>query len=147
MLKVKINRTIRFESADLPFSLREQVDIKKWLVKTVELYGCSIADLQYVFCSDDFLLDINQRFLQHDEYTDIITFDLSEEKKMIRGEIYISIPRVRENGDIFLSGFRNELHRVMVHGVLHLCGLKDKTKKEAQIMRLAEQSALSERNF
>lgn len=145
--KVKTNRSIHFESADISFSLKERTVLRQWLVETADRYGYSIGHLQYIFCSDHFLLDINQRFLQHDDYTDIITFDLSEEKEVIHGEIYISIPRVRENGDLFLSGFRNELHRVMVHGVLHLCGLEDKTKKEAQIMRQAEQSALSERNF
>ncbi len=145
--KVKNSRFIRFHAADISFSLRERTAIKKWLTETAEAYGYTVSDLQYIFCSDDFLLDINQRYLKHDDYTDIITFDLSEEKKSIQGEIYISIPRVQENAKLFHSGFRNELHRVMVHGVLHLCGLKDKSKKEAEIMRSSEQRALSRRNF
>jgi rRNA maturation RNase YbeY len=144
---VKTNRSIRFNSADIPFSLKERSAIKNWLMETAQRFGYSISDLQFIFCSDDFLLDINQRFLNHDDYTDIITFDWSEEKTSICGEIYISIPRVRENGKLFLSGFRDKLHRVMVHGLLHLCGLEDKGKKEKEIMRQAEQRALSGRNF
>lgn len=145
--KVKTNRSIHFYSADISFSLKERRALKIWLMDTAESYGFSISDLRFIFCSDDFLLGINRKFLHHDDYTDIITFDWSEEKLLIRGEIYISIPRVRDNGVLYHSGFRNELHRVMVHGVLHLCGLKDKSKRDEKTMRLAEQRALEGRNF
>jgi rRNA maturation RNase YbeY len=138
---------IAFHSADISFSLKERKALRRWLGDTAAIYGYSVSDLQYIFCSDDYLLQINQNFLNHDDYTDIITFDLGEKKGEICGEIYISIPRVKENGKAFGSGFRDELHRVMVHGVLHLCGLKDKTQKQEKEMRNAENEALLRRNF
>ena len=102
-----------------------------------ELKG--LADLNYVFCSDEFLLNINQRFLQHDFYTDIITFDLSEpHPAAISGEVYISVDRVRENAVLNANEFLEEALRVMFHGALHLCGYKDKTKSEIKLMREKE---------
>ncbi len=138
---------IGFQTADISFSLKERRAVRAWLGDTAAVFGFTLSDLQYVFCSDEFLLQINRSFLQHDDYTDIITFDLGEKKGEICGEIYISIPRVRENGQEFGSGFRDELHRVMVHGVLHLCGMKDKTPKQEKQMRKAENEALLRRNF
>lgn len=93
--------------------------------------------LDYVFCSDEYLLKINQKFLKHDYYTDIITFDLSETKKT-QGEIYISIDRVRENAVLNSVFFKEELVRVLFHGALHLCGYKDKKKEEIVLMRKKE---------
>jgi probable rRNA maturation factor len=98
-----------------------------------------LADLQYVFCSDDRLLEINQQFLQHDFYTDIITFPLSDPHQAISGEIYISVDRVRENALAYQSSLKTELHRVIFHGALHLCGFKDKTPREEAIMRKREE--------
>ncbi len=100
--------------------------------------GFVIDELNYIFCSDDYLLSLNQRFLSHDEYTDIITFDHSFNKKQISAEIFISIKRVKENAKTFKTTFQNELHRVMIHGVLHLTGYKDKTKKQQQAIRKKE---------
>jgi len=96
------------------------------------------AALQYVFVSDDALLQMNQQFLQHDTFTDIITFDLSESPDKIIGEIYISIDRVTENANKFSTAYTAELHRVIFHGALHLCGYKDKTKADKETMRAME---------
>jgi len=101
------------------------------------------ADISYIFCKDDFLLEMNQSFLDHDTYTDIITFDLSESKHAMEGEIYISIDRVKENAKLYKTTYEDELHRVIFHGVLHLCGFKDKTAKDQKIMRENEDYCLS----
>jgi rRNA maturation RNase YbeY len=97
--------------------------------------------VNYIFCSDRYLLKINQTFLKHDYYTDIISFDLSP-GKMTQGEIFISIDRVRENAANFESSFKEELHRVIFHGALHLCGLNDKTENEKSKMRRMEEKYL-----
>lgn len=98
--------------------------------------------LTYIFCSDGVLHNINLQFLQHDDYTDIITFDLSDGPKEIAGEIYISTERVAENATKYETTYDHELHRVIFHGALHLCGLRDKTSAEQEAMRAAEEKAL-----
>jgi len=138
---------IGFTNADISFSLKDRKKLRKWLADTAAGRSFNITDIQYIFCSDEFLLDINRNFLQHDYFTDIITFDLSEKKTDLCGEIYISIPRVKENAKTYGNTFYAELHRVMVHGILHLCGLKDKTAKQEKEMRNAEDEALLRRNF
>ncbi len=138
---------IGFTNADISFSLKDRKKLRKWLADTAAGRSFNITDIQYIFCSDEFLLDINRNFLQHDYFTDIITFDLSEKKTDLCGEIYISIPRVKENAKTYGNTFYAELHRVMVHGILHLCGLKDKTAKQEKEMRSAEDEALLKRNF
>ncbi|NOU39526.1 MAG: rRNA maturation RNase YbeY [Ferruginibacter sp.] len=100
--------------------------------------------LSYIFCSDEYLLEVNNKFLQHNFYTDIITFDLSASKSSPTiGEIYISVDRVKENAITHQSSFETELHRVIFHGALHLCGYKDKTKKDSLFMRDKEDDYLS----
>jgi probable rRNA maturation factor len=114
---------------------------KKWLEATASNEGFDILGLEYVFCSDQYLYEINVEHLLHDDYTDIITFDVSEveeEEGLIDGLIYISLDRVRENAALYGVNFETELSRVMVHGVLHLCGYKDKSPEEAQVMREKE---------
>lgn len=112
---------------------------KKWLEAAAKSEGFDILGLEYVFCSDQYLYEINVEHLLHDDYTDIITFDVSEDEEGgIDGLIYISLERVRENAALFGADFETELSRVMVHGVLHLCGYKDKTPQEAAIMREKE---------
>lgn len=138
---------VGFTNADISFSLKDRKKLRKWLLDTARERNFNITDIQYIFCSDEFLLDINRNFLQHDYFTDIITFDLSEKKTDLCGEIYISIPRVKENAKTYGNSFYAELHRVMVHGILHLCGLKDKTAKQEKEMRSAEDEALLKRNF
>ena len=103
--------------------------------------GKSLKNLQYVFCSDAYLLHINQQYLQHDDFTDIITFDLSAGED-IEGEIYISSERVRENAGLHGNSFQHEMQRVIFHGALHLCGYKDKKKSEIQTMRDKEDAYL-----
>lgn len=98
--------------------------------------------LSYIFCNDDVLYDINLQFLQHDTYTDIITFDLSERSDELQAEIYISVDRVAENASKFNTTYERELHRVIFHGALHLCGLRDKKPAEQKAMRAAEEAAL-----
>lgn len=112
---------------------------KKWLEAAAANEGFDILGLEYVFCSDQYLYEINVEHLLHDDYTDIITFDVSEDEEGgIDGLIYISLERVRENAALFGADFETELSRVMVHGVLHLCGYKDKTPEEAAVMREKE---------
>lgn len=101
-----------------------------------------MGGLSYIFCSDSYLLVINQQYLEHDDYTDIITFDLSSSPKEIVGEVYISIDRVKENAHELSVSFNTELHRVIFHGALHLCGYKDKSIKDASVMRFKEDKYL-----
>lgn len=103
----------------------------------------SLASLNYIFCNDKRLLDINQQYLKHDYYTDIITFNLSEDDNKITGEIYISVDRVKENARLLGLSTVSELHRVIFHGALHLCGYKDKTMREKTKMRRKEEYYLS----
>lgn len=123
------------------FKLKKSALIKKWIEKVAAKEKRSVGDLSYVFMSDEELLKINQQFLKHNTYTDIITFDYSENKK-ISGEIFISVDRVEENAKKMGTTFEDEIHRVIIHGVLHLCGYKDKTKIDSDNMRKQEDKAL-----
>ena len=111
--------------------------ISQWIKQVVAGEGKKTGNLCYIFVSDEYLLDMNRKYLQHDYYTDIITFDESTGNR-ISGEMYVSIDTVRSNAEYYHADFRNELLRVMVHGVLHLCGYQDKTTKQRQEMRAAE---------
>ncbi len=136
---------IHFFTEDIKFDLKNKRSKKSWIKSIAEEEGYKIAEINYVFCSDDYLLDININYLDHDTYTDIITFDNSESEKIIESDIYISIDRVRENAKTHDIPFEDELDRVLIHGVLHLCGYKDKTKEEEINMRLKENNSLSKR--
>jgi len=109
--------------------------------------GLSRLNLTYVFCGDEYLVQINQQFLNHDTLTDIITFDLSEDKSELVGEIYISIERVAENAQKFGTGYQEELHRVIFHGALHLCGFKDKQPADKEKMKEQEDLCLKQYLF
>jgi rRNA maturation RNase YbeY len=124
---------IHFCTEDITFSLKEKLKHKAWLNEVAKQEGKRILELSYVFCSDDYLLQINQEYLNHDTLTDIVTFDNSEDPKKIEGDIFISIDRVKENGDA-LGTKETELKRVMVHGLLHLLGYKDKKKEDKAVM-------------
>jgi rRNA maturation RNase YbeY len=124
---------IQFCSEDITFSLKEKLKHKAWLNEVAKQEGKKILELSYVFCSDDYLLQINQEYLNHDTLTDIVTFDNSEDPKKIEGDIFISIDRVKENGEK-LGTSKTELERVMVHGLLHLLGYKDKKKEDKAAM-------------
>lgn len=126
-----------------PFLLTDRRRLKIFIKELSIREGKPLGSLDYIFCSDDYLHDINMRFLQHDDLTDIITFDLSESKNSIEGEIYISIERVRENARLFKTGFTQELHRVMFHGVLHLFGYGDKSPADKKRMRKKEDECLA----
>ena len=124
------------------FNLRQKLLYKRWLKELAALEGYKIGDINYIFCDDEYMLGVNQQYLQHDTYTDIITFDYVE-GKILNGDIYISTERVRENARIYQVDFENELKRVLSHGVLHLCGYKDKTDADAAQMREKENFAIS----
>jgi rRNA maturation RNase YbeY len=129
---------INFHTEDISIKIRQKIKLKNWLKKVIESEGFSMGDINYVFCSDDYLLKINIEYLDHDYLTDIITFDNSEGEDLIEGDIFISIDRVKENAKTFGVAFEHELKRVLVHGVLHLCGYFDKTDKEEKLMRSKE---------
>lgn len=135
---------IAFFSADVPIPVRERKKVKLWLGAVAAKRGYSIKSLTYVFCSDEYLLKMNKDYLQHDYYTDIITFPLDEIHNVVNGEGYISVDRVRENGKENGVTFASELKRVMVHGLLHLMGENDKSSEEEAKMRLAENEALNQ---
>lgn len=132
---------ITFLTEDITFGLKEKLKHKAWLKDAAKAEGFAIGELNYIFCSDAYLLDINQKYLGHDTLTDIVTFDNSEDLKMIEGDIFISIERVRENA-IKFDTKDTELKRVMVHGLLHLAGYKDKDKAQKELMRNKENEHL-----
>ncbi len=133
--------SITFNTEDVSFALTSKLSLKTWIKQVIASYGKKLGAINYIFCSDEYLLAMNQQYLQHDEYTDIITFDYSE-NNVVSGDIFISIERIRENAEERAISFDLELRRVMVHGVLHLLGLKDKSEQEAGMMRSAEDQAL-----
>ena len=130
--------TIFFNNADRSTSLRSRTELKTFINKQCLKEGVHIETLQYVFCSDTFLLDINKRFLNHNFYTDIISFDLSEQKGRLIGDVYISIDRVKENAKTEGNLYTHELLRVIFHGALHFCGYKDKKPADQKTMRSRE---------
>ena len=113
----------------------------KWLRAVAALYGRKIGDIAYIFCDDRKILEVNRQFLRHDYYTDIITFDYSE-GDIISGDIFVSLDTVRSNSELFHTDYDTEFHRVIVHGVLHLCGINDKGPGEREVMEQAENKAL-----
>ncbi|MBS1603050.1 MAG: rRNA maturation RNase YbeY [Bacteroidetes bacterium] len=119
-------------------SLRDRARLKSFLIRLFKKEKKQLAELQYIFCSDPYLLEINKQYLKHNYYTDIITFDLSEKGQPINAEIYISVDRVRENARLFGNSLKDELHRVIFHGALHLCGYKDKSQQDEKLMRQME---------
>jgi probable rRNA maturation factor len=131
---------------DKPYPFKNKLKIKTWLKNVATNEGYSIKDIVYVFCTDEYLLSINKRFLNHDTFTDIITFDYTEEKNIV-GEIYISFERIKENAMSFKTNQTEELNRVMVHGLLHLMGYKDKGKGNKANMTEKENFYLNKRMF
>jgi len=118
-----------------------QKEVSRWIKNTVALYGKKTGNVSYVFCTDNRILEVNQQFLQHDYYTDIITFDYSEQD-MISGDLFISLDTVKSNAEKFGESFEKELYRVIIHGILHLCGQNDKTPEEQAEMTQKENLAL-----
>lgn len=137
-----MKKILFYTQENFTFRLREKNRIRLWLEKSAQEENKKIRLLTYIFCTDDYLLHINKQYLNHDTYTDIITFDYTEGNNL-NGEIYISVQRVKENAKIYKVSFKEELLRVLVHGLLHLSGYKDKTKKEKEYMRQKETEKLN----
>lgn len=133
---------INFFSEDVKFTLPNKLKRKAWLKNLAKNEGLKINELSYIFCSDEYLHKMNLDYLDHDTFTDIITFDNSEEEKLIEGDIFISIERVRENAKQLNLSEETELSRVISHGLFHLMGYKDKTKTQILEMREKEESAI-----
>lgn len=134
---------IRFFNKDIKFALKDKLILKKWIKATVASYNFEVGDLNVILCDDPSILEINKQFLGHNYYTDIITFDYTEDE-IINGELYISIDTVKENAVEYGQNFTDELHRVIIHGVLHLCGLDDHEEDDIKEMRQAEDIALNQ---
>ncbi|MCU0419505.1 MAG: rRNA maturation RNase YbeY [Cyclobacteriaceae bacterium] len=133
----------RFFSDGVDFAMPQPRKTATWLMLVATRERRLPREVVYIFCSDDYLLGINQRFLKHTTYTDIVTFDYGNGSKELVGEVYISLDRVRENAKTLNVSFEEEMRRVVVHGLLHLCGHRDKTKAEKAAMRKKEDRCLS----
>jgi rRNA maturation RNase YbeY len=134
---------IYFFSEEINFELKEKLNRKRWLKNIATKAGFNIKELNYVFCSDEYLYQINLEYLNHETYTDIITFDNSEKEFDLSGDIFISIDRVNENAKTHNQEIETELSRVLAHGLLHLMGYKDKTKEESTLMRQKEEESIN----
>jgi probable rRNA maturation factor len=132
--------------SETEFNLQNSQEVASWISAIILNENFEEGELSYIFCDDEYLHKLNIEFLKHDTLTDIISFDNSLGNQ-INGDIFISVERVKENASSFNTTFKNELHRVIIHGVLHYCGYNDKTKKDADLMRTKEDAALSLRNF
>lgn len=128
---------IYYHQEDTQFQPKQKLALRKWIYAVVAKEEKNIENVTYIFCSDENLLQMNKQHLKHDYYTDIITFDYSNECE-IAGDLFISVDRVKDNATNFSKSFYDELHRVMIHGVLHLLGYKDKTANEKLLMRKKE---------
>ncbi len=133
--------SVYFESEDIEFELPNPDALSRWIKAVIENEGCELHQACFIFCNDEYLLNLNQEYLNHDTYTDIITFPYTE-PPLVEGDIFISIDRVKDNANRFGASFEQELHRVMIHGILHLCGYPDKAPEEAARMREKEDEAL-----
>jgi rRNA maturation RNase YbeY len=131
---------IQYFTEDIDFDLPETPSLSKWIKKVAKLEGKTVGEVSYIFCSDDYLHRLNVEYLNHDTLTDIITFPYNDNP--IEGDIFISIDRLRENAKDLNLPFAHELHRVMIHGVLHLCGYRDESDEEEMLMREKEDMAL-----
>jgi probable rRNA maturation factor len=138
---------IQFFEEDVTYKLKQKAKVRQWITETIVAEGYKLQELTYIFCSDEYLLQINQQYLDHDTYTDIITFDNSEAEGVITGDIFISIPRILENAATFKVSDADELHRVIIHGTLHLLGYPDKTPAAKKKMTQKEDYYLAKRNF
>jgi probable rRNA maturation factor len=134
---------VNFFSQDIPFKLPHPRKTSSWIQKAIRKENSRLKNLNYIFCSDEDLRKINIQYLKHKTYTDIITFDVSDDPTHLEGEIFISVERVRENALKLNVPFEDELHRVLIHGVLHLLGYSDKTVSKKKEMRKKEDAYLS----
>jgi rRNA maturation RNase YbeY len=141
-----LNQNIHFHTEDINFQLSKKKAIRLWLNECTKAENQKIDQLNYIFCSDNYLLKINKKYLKHDYYTDVISFDYSENDQII-GDIYISYPRIKENARDFSIPLKDELQRVMIHGLLHLLGYSDKTTSQKVAIKSKEDFYLSLRAF
>ena len=132
---------IHFSVEKEGFRLKEKTKLKAWITSIIKRDGKKVGDIAYMFCGDDQVLEANISYLEHDTYTDIITFDYVE-GDVVSGDILISVDRIKDNAQTFGCTFEQELHRVIIHGILHLLGVGDKTDEEAKMMRKREEEAL-----
>lgn len=133
---------LSFDAEDVPLPIADEASLSAWIHKVAAYHGCTVSQVQYVFCSDDYLHQINLEYLDHDTLTDIITFPYGERPELA-GDIFISVDRVKDNALDLGLPFEQELHRVIIHGILHLCGFGDETDEEEARMRRLEEEALS----
>ncbi|WP_183561684.1 rRNA maturation RNase YbeY [Mucilaginibacter sp. SP1R1] len=138
---------IQFFEEDISYKLKNKALVRQWIKDTITVEGFKLKELTYVFCSDAYLLPLNQQYLDHDTYTDIITFDNSTVEGQIVGDIFISIERIRENAAKFKLTETDELHRVIIHGALHLLGYTDKSVVTKKKMTQKEDEYLAKRTF
>lgn len=136
-----LTESIQFVVEDVVFEIEEPTLLRQWMHEVIKRENKELNSITYIFCSDEYLHKINMEYLHHDTYTDIITFSLSDEN--IESDIFISIDRIKENATDIGIGFKEELQRVLIHGILHLCGYKDKTDKEQELMTHKEDEALT----
>jgi len=135
---------INFFQEEVSFTLKHKRVLRAWINQVVHNYSQEIHSVNFIYCSDNYLLEVNKQYLEHDYYTDIITFDNREDPySPIDSDIFISIDRVRENSKQLKVPYQQELHRVMIHGILHLLGKKDKTEQQKRDMRKSEEASLS----
>ena len=139
--------SIAFFEEDINYKLKSKALLRQWINDTIRAEGYKLSELTYIFCSDAYLLNINRQYLDHDTYTDIITFDNSERDDVVLGDIFISIERIRENAAKYNVPETDELHRVIIHGVLHLLGYTDKSTANKQKMTEKEDFYLGKRAF
>jgi probable rRNA maturation factor len=135
--------SIHFFNEDITYSVLKPRNTTSWIKSVIKKEKATLSEINYIFCSDKYLLTLNQQFLDHNTLTDIITFNTSEQKGVLSADIYISVDRVKENAEKFNVLFQDEIHRVMIHGVLHLLGFKDKKPAEKALMRKKEEACLS----
>ena len=133
---------ISYQSENIKMPALHRRETSAWLRRVVDSYGRRVGNIAYIFCDDAKILEVNKKFLHHDYFTDIITFD-DDEGNLVSGDIFISLDTVRSNSVKFHTDYEQELHRVIVHGVLHLCGINDKGPGEREIMEAAENKALA----
>jgi len=145
LMNVK-SMAITFHAEGVDFPTIDNNKVTNWIRLVAKEYGKRTGEITYLFCNDEKILAVNQQFLGHDYYTDIITFDYSEDD-CLSGDIFVSIDTVRSNAELYRVSFQEELHRVVIHGILHLCGIKDESEKEEKAMREAENRALEKLSF
>jgi probable rRNA maturation factor len=134
---------INFHNQDISFKVPKPLRTKRWIQEVIKLERKRLAHLNYIFCSDEYLFRINEQYLKHRTFTDIITFDNSDDRTVIEGDIFISVERVKDNALSLKADFDEELHRVLIHGVLHLAGHSDKSASAKLLMRKKEDAYLS----